>query len=390
MLGAVAFANLVVAALHFGLAAAGPLVRSELGLNDATLGIVLAAPALGLMLGTFGWGVLADRTSERRVLAAAFLGFGCSMLVAAVAARDDLALGFGVALLLSGAFGSAAHSAGGRAISAAFPIDRHGLVLSIRHVAIPVGAAIGGVLVPMTVERHGLAWVSNGAALAGLVAAMGLVLLVPSSRTTAARHARRMAPPTGVSPLRLPTMWLLAVGAGSLAFVQLGIGSFLTVQLVDRAEVSLPVAAVVFTVAQLLGAAGRIVLGIWSDRVSDRVLVLLVTAGLALLLVIAASLVHDPLVSSMLQAVVLVIVTSSNGVVVAVAASLAPPGRTGATLGMQTTANAAACSVAPILLGLMLHRYGWTAYLEVLLLVLVGSLIALTRLLRARSMTAAA
>jgi MFS family permease len=132
------------------------------------------------------------------------------------------------------------------------------------------------------------------------------------------------------------------------------------------------------------------VLGIWSDRVSDRVLVLLVTAGLALLLVIAASLVHDPLVSSMLQAVVLVIVTSSNGVVVAVAASLAPPGRTGATLGMQTTANAAACSVAPILLGLMLHRYGWTAYLEVLLLVLVGSLIALTRLLRARSMTAAA
>jgi MFS family permease len=390
VLGAVAFANLVVAALHFGLAAAGPLVRSEFGLNEAALGLVLAAPALGLMLGTFGWGVLADRTSERRVLTAAFVGFSGSMYLAAAAARDDSAIGFAAALLASGAFGSAAHSAGGRAISAAFPVERHGLVLSIRHVAIPIGAAIGGVLVPIMAHAHGLAWVATGALYAGLAAAGGLALLVPSSRSVQARRERAHAPAAGTSPLRERRMWLLAGGAGSLAFVQLGIGSFLTVQLVDRADVSIAAAALVFMIAQLLGAAGRIVLGIWSDRVSDRVSVLIVTALLALVLVSAAAVVSDPLASTMLQAATLVIVTSCNGVVVAVAASLAPAGRTGATLGMQTTANAAACSVAPILLGVVLVQQGWGMFLGIVVLVLVGSLVALRRLHRLRAATASA
>lgn len=387
MLGAVAFANLVVAALHFGVASAGPLVRSQFGLDEASLGVMLASPAIGLMLGTFGWGILADRSSERRVLAGAFLGFALSMLAAAGAAQGDSARGFGAAMLVSGAFGSAAHSAGGRAISAAFPVERHGLVLSIRHVAIPIGAAIGGVAVPAAAHVHGLGSVAAGSGTAGLLAVVALALLVPSSRSVSARRERARAPAAGRSPLQLPTMWLLAGGAGSLAFVQLGIGSFLTVQLVDRADVSIAAAAAVFTGAQLLGAAGRIVLGVWSDRVRDRVAVLQGTAVVCASLIAGAWIVSDPLVSAVLQAIALVIVTSCNGVVVAVAASLAPPGRTGATLGMQTTANAAACSVAPILLGVVLAQHGWNAFLAAVAAVLVGSMVALTRLRQVRIVT---
>ncbi|MEO6866919.1 MAG: MFS transporter, partial [Gaiellales bacterium] len=280
------------------------------------------------------------------------------------------------------------HSAGGRVITAVFPERHLGLVLSIRHVAIPVGAAIGGVLVPVLTTAYGLAWVALGSGGAGLFAAVILAVLIPSARTASARRERAQAPATGASPLRLRAMWLLAAGAGSLAFVQLGIGSFLTVQLVDRAGVSLTIAAGVFTVAQLLGGGGRLVLGIWSDRVRDRVRVLLWVAISAAMLVTASWIVQDPLTSALLQAGALVAVTSCNGVVVAVAASLAPAGRTGATLGMQTTANAAACAIAPILLGLLLTDRGWGSYLAALLIVLTISLLALLRLLQQRAQLA--
>jgi sugar phosphate permease len=380
VLGAVALGNLVVAALHFGLAAAGPALRSALDLDTASLGVVLATPAIGLMLGTFAWGVLADATSERRVLTGAFVGFAASAWAAAAFADDGRPVAFGAALLASGLFGSAAHSAGGRAISAAFPVHRHGLVLSIRHVAIPVGAAIGGVLVPLLVRRHGLGPAMVEFAVAGLVAALLLALLVPSSRGAAARAAREQEGARGPSPLRVRSMWLLAAGAGSLAFVQLGIGSFLTVQLVDRTGMQLAAAAAVFTAAQLLGGAGRVVLGVWSDRVRERASVLVGVAAACVALVGASLGVPGATASALLQAAALVVVTSCNGVVVAVAASLAPPGRTGATLGMQTTANAAACAIAPILLGALLERSGWRSYEAVMTAVLVGSCAALLRL----------
>ncbi len=383
VLCAVAFGNLIVAGLHFGLAAAGPAVRSDLQLTTGMLGVVLAAPAIGLMLGTYGWGVLADRTSERRVLTGAFAGFAVSAWAASQLVDPGRVAPFTLALLASGAFGSAAHSAGGRAISAAFPPRRHGLVLSIRHVAIPVGAAIGGVLVPWLVRHAGIDGAVETFAIGGIVATILLAALVPSSRGARARAAHAAETSArGASPLRLPAMWLLAVGAGSLAFVQLGIGSFLTLQLVDRADLRLALAAGIFTGAQLLGAAGRIVLGVWSDRSGDRTRVLQLVAATSGLLVAASIVVPGMLATAMLQALALVVVTSCNGVVVAVAASLAPTGRTGETLGMQTTANAAACSIAPILLGIVLQQSGWFSYELVLTAVLVTSSIALARLRR--------
>lgn len=102
----------------------------------------------------------------------------------------------------------------------------------------------------------------------------------------------------------------------------------------------------------------------------------------ALVLAVAAAAIDDPLVTGLVLAATFVVVTSCNGVVVAVAASLAPPGRTGATLGMQTTANAFACALAPIVLGIVIDHVGWLAYVGVLVGVLVLS-VACLRVLRA-------
>ena len=384
VLATVAFANLVVAALHFGLAASAPLLRSELGLDASQLGLLLAAPAVGLMLGTFMWGELADRFSERLVLGGAFVGFAAASATAA-AAYERGALEFGAAILVAGAFGSAAHSAGGRAISAAWPVERHGLVLSIRHTAIPLGGAIGGVCVPLLARSEGVAQAIAVMAVLGAVAAVGIMLAVPSI-VLRSDEATADDVEAGRSPLRDRTMWLLCAGCASMAFVQLGVGSFLTVQLVGAAKVDLAIAVWVFTAAQLVGAAGRIVLGIWSDRASSRVAVLRTVAIVALLLLAPTLLGATDLADGILYALAVVAVTMSNGVSVAAAASFAPAGRTGATLGMQTTCNAAAAAVAPIVLGLLLEHAGWRGFeacVIAVLLVGVGSLSLLVRSSRA-------
>ncbi len=372
----------MVAALHFGLAAAAPLLRSDLDLDTATLGLLLATPPLGLMLGTFLWGELADRLDERHVLTTAFVGFTIATGLAAVAYHAGSTIWLGIALLASGAFGSAAHSAGGRAIAAAWPVERHGLVLSIRHTAIPIGGAIGGLLVPGLAQAHGFATAIGVMAVLGAFAAAGVWLAIPSTRMIAtAGHPVE----AGGSPLRELRLWLLCVGCASLAFVQLGIGSFLTIQLVGEADLSITTATAIFTTSFLVAAAGRVVLGIWSDRLGNRLVVLRRVAIVTGLLLLPTLVGVSSRMDGALYVLALVVVTSCNGVAVAVASTLAPPGRTGATLGMQTTCNAAACTIAPVVLGAALEFGGWRTFEVVLLAVVVLSLTCLAALRRVTS-----
>ena len=142
------------------------------------------------------------------------------------------------------------------------------------------------------------------------------------------------------------------------ALVQLGLVSFLTTFLVDEAGHRVAVAATIFSIAQLLGAVGRITLGDISDRVGNPLVVLRTLAVLGVALA-AVALVTPARIEGVVLAVMLMLFTSWNGVAVAAAARMAPLGRMGATLGMQTTMNAAMGVVAPIAVGAMLSGAGW-------------------------------
>jgi MFS family permease len=252
-------------------------------------------------------------------------------------------------------------------------------VLSIRHTAIPIGGAIGGLLVPWIAQDRGFSAAIALMAGLGAVAAAGVWLAIPSTRIVASA-----GPPieSGGSPLREMRLWLLCVGCASLAFVQLGIGSFLTIQLVGQADLSITTATTIFTVSFLVAAAGRVVLGVVSDRIGNRLAVLRRVAIVTGLLLLPTLLGVDPRMDGALYVLALVVVTSCNGVAVAVASSLAPPGRTGATLGMQTTCNAAACTAAPVVLGAALEFGSWRAFEVVLLVVVVLALACLAALRR--------
>jgi MFS family permease len=77
-------------------------------------------------------------------------------------------------------------------------------------------------------------------------------------------------------------------------------------------------------------------------------------------------------VDGVLLVVAFVVTTSWNGVAMAAAAAFAPDGRTGATIGMLTTANAAACAISPIVLGSVLEHVGWSWFPVALVVVLAA------------------
>jgi len=369
VLAAVALANLLVAVLHFGLAASAPLLRARFDLDDASLGVLLAAPPFGLMLGTFAWGVLADSRDERHVMTGAFVLCAGAVGVTAAAGAHHAVLALGAGLFVAGLSGSAAHSAGGRAIAASFPPNRHGTVLAIRHTAIPIGATIGALLLPAGIDGIGFGATVGMLAVATLIAAA--VLWFALADVAVPRFDGAHAHTPSPSPLRSGRLWLLGGGCASLAFVQLGLASFLTVYLVDETGHRIATAAVIFAAAQLVGAAGRLALGVASDRVPERVTVLQMVAALGCGAMVLAAVLGGSNAGAVLLVATLALTTMWNGVAVAVAAALAAHDRIGATLGMQTTMNAAACTVAPIIIGATLHVAGWRQ-VELLLAVMLG------------------
>lgn len=392
MLLTIGLANALVAFVHFGLAAAGPVLRDGLEIGNAGLGWLLASAPAGLMLGTFAWGHLADQIGERRALTIAYAAACVTLTAASVAAgaiwSDPAALEGSpwilvtlcVLLVATGAAGSAAHSAGGRAIVEAFPPHVHARVLAVRHTFIPLGGTIGGLTMPSLLRHAGLGGALASAAMFAALLAVALWLVVPRHVQVHPDADGQLAA-TGPSPLRVPRLWLLGSSCSMLALTQLGLVSFLAVYLVDDAGLAAATAGAVFAVAQVVGAVGRIVMGDLADRLGDPMLVLGAIAATCLALFATALAVPDRPAGFVLAAALLVS-TSWNGVAVAAAARLAPAGRTGSTLGMQTTMFATMGVIAPIAVGAVLARSSWTPVLVAEILVLTGAVLGFAALRR--------
>ncbi|HWO67153.1 MAG TPA: MFS transporter, partial [Umezawaea sp.] len=127
----------------------------------------------------------------------------------------------------------------------------------------------------------------------------------------------------------------------------------------------LSAAAALFATAQVLGGAGRLGAGVWSDRANSRVgplrtITVLITTGFLL----SAALLEAPV---WLLATVLVPTTALalcwNGVAITAAAEMAPEGSSGTALGMQNSANYLSATITPALAGWVAVTLSWQAAL---------------------------
>ena len=318
------------AALSVGLPALAPALRSHYRLTLGETGVVLGAVGIGMLLTLLPWGLLADRLSERLVIALGLTAAAASTLAAGWTHSYGALV---LALFAAGAFGASVNAASGRAVMGWFPADERGLALGVRQTAIPIGGAAAAAGLPWLAGAGGtkLAFVVLGClCLAGALVAGGFVRESPAPGAALG----------GVgAPMRDPHAWLLGIGTGLFLTAQIAITGFLVLFLHEHRGVSTHAAAALLAGVNLLGIGARIVSGRWSDRIRARVApIRRIGLVLAVATAAVAAGVEAPLALLVpALAVAGVLSMSWNGLSVVVAAESAAGGRVGAAIGFQQT-----------------------------------------------------
>ena len=350
-LGTVAQAS--YSAVFLGIPVLAPELREEYGLTLTEIGVVIAAVSIGSMFTLLPWGLLTDRLGERKVLGTGLAASSVALVIAAFSS------GYGVLvamLVLAGAAGASVNAASGRAVMGWFAPSQRGFALGIRQTALPLGGAAAALCLPPIAAAGGTQ--------AGLLVLAGACL----ATALAGAIGLREAPPEEaaavgdfVHPLRDGRMWRIAVGSGLIVVAQISILAFTVLFLHGVRGLSTAAAAGIFALMQLAGAALRIIVGRWSDRVGARIVPLLKLAfSFSVAIAVSAALTSAPLALFLPAFVTAGALSQSwNGLSFTVAAEIAGRSRAGAALGFQQTALSVASAFAPPLFAILVESTSW-------------------------------
>ena len=270
------FATLCANVFINGVAFLIPTLHTDRGLDLARAGLVSAMPAFGMVLTLIAWGYIVDRLGERLVLS---LGSGLTAAAALAAALSQSLVAVSVFLFLGGMAAASSNSASGRLVVGWFEPRQRGLAMGIRQTAQPLGVGLGALVIPRLAETHGA-----GVALlfpAGVCAAAAVICAVgvqdPPRPPRADATAEQLANPYRGSST-LVRIHLVSV---LLVVPQCVVWTFTLVWLMTANGWTAGSAGALVTVAQVLGALGRIGAGVWSDRVGSRLRPIRVIAAAA-------------------------------------------------------------------------------------------------------------
>jgi sugar phosphate permease len=230
-----------------------------------------------------------------------------------------------------------------------FPVAERGLAMGTRQTAQPLGVALAALVLPSLGRSYGARDALLFPAALCAVAAL-LVLILVSDPPRVERAAGEAAPR---SPYR--GSWSLGrvhLASAMLVVPQFAVSAFTLVYLVGERGWDPAAAGRVIFAAQLAGAAGRVVTGVWSDRVRSRLRPMrkLAVASAALMALIALGAATGSVVVVFALAVAAVITVADNGLAYTSVAELAGREWSGRALGVQNTVqNLAAVATAPLL-----------------------------------------
>jgi MFS family permease len=348
-----------------------PTLHTERGLDLATAGLLSAMPSFGMVVTLIAWGFVVDRIGERIVLA---LGAALTAAAAFAAASAHSLVAMGAFLLLGGMAAASSNSASARLVVGWFPPDRRGLVMGIRQTAQPLGVALGALVIPRLAEGRGvsaaLLFPAVICAVSAAVSAVGVV--DPPRPPRAEAPAGHLANPYRGSGV----LWRIHAVSVLLVVPQVMVWTFTLVWLMTDRGWSAASAGALVTGAQVLGAAGRIAAGRWSDIVGSRlrpIRTIALTAAAAMALLALTDWLGSPISVALIVAAS-VITVSDNGLAFTAVAEIAGPFWSGRALGTQNTSQLLASGLAPPLFGGLI---GITGYPAAFLVCAVFPLIAL-------------
>lgn len=338
-----------------------PHLHEREGLSLAAAGLLAGAPNLGLVLSLVAWGAATDRFGERRVI---LVGLALTVLAVAASTAVHGFAALGLALVASGALSACTNSASGRLIAGWFPAERRGLAMGIRQTCQPLGMALAALAVPPLAAAGGI-----GAALwlGGVLAAVSLAACAIVVRDPA-RPSRAAVAATG-NPYRASST-LVRIHAVSVLLVvpQFALSTFGLVWFTVGFGWSALAAGSLVAASQFAGAAGRIVVGVWSDREGSRLRPLrrVAVAGVAVLALAAAfGWAGWSVPAAAAYLVASCVSVADNGLAFTAVAEIAGPGWAGRALGIQNTGQfLAAAAVGPVV-GALIGALGVPAALAI-------------------------
>lgn len=338
-----------------GIAFVIPMLETKRETNLAVAGLLASMPSFGMVLTLFAWGALLDRVGERIVLS---VGSALTALATFGAASMHSLIGVGAFLFLGGMAAASANNASGRLVTGWFPPHQRGLVMGIRQTAQPLGIALGAEVIPELAE-HGLARALMFPATLCAVAAVACAIGVadPPRRPRSAASGQELANPYSGSK----ALWRIHLSSALLMIPQCVLSTFMLVWLIVDTHWSIATAGGLVTVSQLIGAAGRVLAGRWSDRVRSRLRPIRSFAGLgavALLLLGLTDHLHSHLAEAMMV-IAAVISVLDNGLSSTAVAEIAGPYWSGRALGTQNTTQRLTAGIAPPVFGALIGAVGY-------------------------------
>ena len=350
MLAAGTAAQTSFSAVLIGLPVLAPTLRDAHELSLVQVGVVLDSVWIGSLLTLLPWGLLADRLGERLVLGSGLGACAAALVAAGYAGGFETLV---VLLGLAGAAGASVNAASGRAVMQWFPSAERGFALGVRQTAIPVGGLVSALVLPTLGLRAAFLF------LAALCVAGGLFGVAAIRERESGADVLE---PRGLgATLRDRRLVLLCAGSSFYLVAQLAVTGFLVLFLHDERGLSLGAAAAVLAAVQVVAAVLRIGGGRWSDVLGSRLRPLrLVGLASSVTLAVAALALQAPL-GLLLPAFVLAggFGMAWNGLSFTAAAEIAGRSRSGAALGMQQTALAAAGAIVPPAFAAVVAASSW-------------------------------
>ncbi|HEX3907643.1 MAG TPA: MFS transporter [Mycobacteriales bacterium] len=330
-----------------------PELRRSEHLSLTAAGWFVAAPTIGLLFTLVAWGVVADRRGERDVMAVGLAMAGVLLLLAAVVHPIVLRA---VLLGLAGASGASVNAASGRVVLGWFAAHERGTAMGVRQTAQPLGVGIAALVLPPVADHYGLGWALVVPAGLSLVTAALVALLVVDP-------VRSVSTPGHVSgsPYRTPTLWRLHGASTLLVVPQFAVSVFALEYLVSRRGWSPTSAGQLIFGFQLAGAAGRLAVGRWSDRVGSRLgpMRVVAFAAAASMLALGLGAAAGSVLAVAAIGVGAVVTVADNGLGFTAVAELAGSDWAGRALGTQNTAQNIAASLTPPVLGALITVAGY-------------------------------
>jgi MFS family permease len=348
-----------------------PTLHAEHGLDLAQAGLLSSMPSFGMVMTLIAWGYVVDRVGERIVLT---VGSALVAAAAFAAASVDSLVWVGAFLLLGGMAAASSNSASGRLVVGWFPPYRRGLVMGIRQTAQPLGVALGALVIPRLAESHGVAvallFPAVVCAVSAVVCAVGVIDPPRPPRAEAAEE--HLANPYRGSAV----LWRIHAVSVLLVVPQVLVWTFTLVWLMSDRGWSAASAGAMVTAAQVLGAAGRIAAGRWSDAVGSRLRPIrsIAMAAAASMGLLALTDWLDSPISVALMVVASVITVSDNGLAFTAIAEIAGPFWSGRALGTQNTSQLLTSAIAPPLFGGLIGMAGYSAAFAVCALFPIAAL----------------